>query len=122
MSYYNREHVLNVFASLSILPTYLFVPPLLFHTLRIYPFPQFAARLGNAYSSTNGDMINTGMQQEFASDEYLDPNDNTKNVIEWANAALSYDQMVPFMPEKHSDIINTDYVEMVVVRAKYHDF
>ena len=94
----------------------------LLYTLRIYPFPQFAARLGNAYSSTNGDMINTGMQQEFASDEYLDPNDNTKNVIEWANAALSYDQMVPFMPEKHSDIINTDYVEMVVVRAKYHDF
>ena len=84
-----------------------------------YPFPAFIARLGNSYSSTNPDMA-TGAQQPFASLEYLDEDDPTKNLIEWARAGISYEEMFPLLPGPdtfgtQSDILNSDFVEMVVV-------
>ena len=86
-----------------------------------YTFPMFAARLGNAYSSTNVDLVNTGVSSEFANDEYLDPTDPLKDVREWAKAGISYEEMAMLMPGppasegRQSDIMNPEYVDMVVV-------
>lgn len=91
-------------------------------SLNRYPFPAFGARLGNAYSSTNQDMANTDtdVQQPFASLEYLDEDDPTKNVVEWARAGISYEEMFPLLPGPvtsgtQSDILNSEFVNMVVV-------
>ncbi|KAL9187693.1 hypothetical protein ACHAXT_006071 [Thalassiosira profunda] len=85
-----------------------------------YTFPMFAARLGNAYSSTNVDLVNTGASSEFANDEYLDSTDPLKDVREWAKAGIGYEEMAMLMPGppasegRQSDIMNEEYVDMVV--------
>lgn len=87
-----------------------------------YTYPMFAARLGNSYSSTNPDLANSvvsSTQQDFASDEYLDPTNDMKNLIKWAEAGLSNEEMgalLPFPPTGvMSDILNPDFVELVLV-------
>jgi len=86
-----------------------------------YPFPYsvFAARLGNSYSSTtNGDHANAGAEG-FASEEYLDPENELKNVEAWAEAGLGNQALVALMPkpvggQRLSDVINPDFVDLVV--------
>ncbi|KAL7534567.1 hypothetical protein ACHAWF_004874 [Thalassiosira exigua] len=98
----------------------------------VYPFPFFAARLGHSYSSTNPDLANTVEvgsdssvpRQDFASDEYLDPDDPTRNVRKWAEVGLSYEGMAPFLPPpppvgKQSDLLNPSFVEMIVVSGRF---
>ena len=86
-----------------------------------YAFPMFAARLGNAYSSTNVDLVNTGKESEFANYEYLEPTAPLKDVREWAKAGISYEEMAMLMPGppasegRQSDIMNEEYVDMGVV-------
>ncbi|KAL7533406.1 hypothetical protein ACHAXR_005210, partial [Thalassiosira sp. AJA248-18] len=83
-----------------------------------YTYPQFIARLGNSYSSTNGDLANTAAMQNFASEEFLDPDDETKNAREWAKAGLSNEEMgyyIPLPPDRSmSDTMNPDFVKMVI--------
>lgn len=80
----------------------------------------FAARLGNSYSSTtNGDHANAGAE-DFAAEEYLDPENELKNVVAWAEAGLGNQALVTLMPnpaagERFSDVINPDFVDLVVV-------
>ena len=93
-------------------------------SLNSYPFPAFSARMGNAYSSTNQDIANTGAQQPAASPEYLDETDPTKNLVEWARKGLSYQEMSPLLPGPltfgtQSDIVNPDFVNMVVVSGLF---
>ena len=76
--------------------------------------PQFAARIGNAYSSTNGDLVNTGKGQEMASNEFLNPNDEAKNVVAWATAGLNFTELLDYMPQMMNDVINPAFVDMVL--------
>ena len=78
---------------------------------RTYGLPQFAARIGNAYSSTNGDLANTNLtdtdiQQNLASDEYLDDYDETKDVRAWARAGLNFTTLFDYMPPRMTDTLN----------------
>lgn len=89
-----------------------------------YIAPFFAGRLGNSFSSTNGDLVNTNLadtdiQQNFASEKFLDPYDQTKNAVEWAKAGLDSQEILALMTptgpnERWSDMMNQDFVEMVV--------
>ena len=87
---------------------------------RTYGLPQFAARIGNAYSSTNGDLVNTNLtdtdiQQNLASDEYLDDNDETKDVRTWAKAGLNFTTLLDYMPPRMTDTLNQILVDMILV-------
>ena len=87
---------------------------------RTYGLPQFAARIGNAYSSTNGDLVNTNLtdtdiQQNLASDEYLDDNDETKDVRAWARAGLNFTTLLDYMPPRMTDTLNQILVDMILV-------
>lgn len=87
---------------------------------RTYGLPQFAARIGNAYSSTNGDLVNTNLtdtdiQQNLASDEYLDDNDETKDVRTWAKAGLNFTILLDYMPPRMTDTLNQILVDMILV-------
>jgi len=83
-----------------------------------YPFAQLYARLGNAYSSTNQDLVNTDLGQDMASEEYMDPNDPAKNVFEWAISGLDYNSMFPYMPgPPASDMINPALAQLVLDEA-----
>ena len=86
--------------------------------IRTFLLPQFAARIGNAYSSTNGDLVNTDKGQEMASDEFLNPNDETKNVIKWAEAGLNFTELLDYMPlppdRRMTDVVNPAFVDMVL--------
>jgi len=89
-----------------------------FPRTRTFLLPQFAARIGNAYSSTNGDLVNTDKGQEMASDEFLNPNDEAKNVISWAKAGLNFTELLDYMPlppdRRMTDVVNPAFVDMVL--------
>ena len=87
---------------------------------RTYGLPQFAARIGNAYSSTNGDLVNTNLtdtdiQQNLASDEYLDEKEETKDVRAWARAGLNFTTLLDYMPPRMTDTLNQILVDMILV-------
>ena len=120
------NHAIFVFLKSPANPNIL--PLLLFYYIRTYPFPPFAARLGNSFSSTNGDLANTNLtdtdiQQNAASDEFLDSEDGTKDIREWAKAGLSHREMFAYMPTpptgKYSDMFNPSFVKMVLVSEEY---
>jgi len=83
-----------------------------------FPLPQYLVRLGNAYSSTNGDLVNTDKGQNMIKEEYLDPVDENKDVREWVKAGLSYEEMVPYMPKPPSglftDVVNPSFLNMIL--------
>eukprot|EP00581_Thalassiosira_minuscula_P004944 CAMPEP_0183743126 /NCGR_PEP_ID=MMETSP0737-20130205/65056_1 /TAXON_ID=385413 /ORGANISM="Thalassiosira miniscula, Strain CCMP1093" /LENGTH=1012 /DNA_ID=CAMNT_0025978733 /DNA_START=189 /DNA_END=3226 /DNA_ORIENTATION=- len=84
-----------------------------------FKMPQYFARLSNAYSSTNIDLVNTNLQnatsnQNLTSYEYLDPNDPTKNVWEWAKMGLTYEQMVPYLPMPFTDMFNQNLLALIL--------
>ena len=94
---------------------------------RTYGLPQFAARIGNAYSSTNGDLANTNLtdtdiQQNLASDEYLDDYDETKDVRAWARAGLNFTTLFEYMPPRMTDTLNQNAVNMILVSVSYSLF
>ena len=91
-----------------------------------YPYPQFLARIANAYSSTNIDLLNTNVGQEVASAEYLNSDNESKNVRAWAEYGLDYEEIALLMPgppsnpdTKMSDIINPDLMDMILVRIMH---
>jgi len=83
-----------------------------------FPLPQYLVRLGNAYSSTNGDVVNTDKGQDMITAEYLDPIDENKDVREWVKAGLSYEEMVPYIPKPPSglftDLLNPSFLNMII--------
>lgn len=80
----------------------------------VYPFPAFSVRFANAYSSTNGDLVNSGLGQDYASDEYMNPDDETKNIKTWIEYGLTYEEMVPLIPTNSSLVVNPDILNMIV--------
>ncbi len=66
----------------------------------------------------NTNLTDTDIQQPFASAEYLDEDDETKDVRAWAKAGLNYTEMLPFMPlppsSRMPDVLNPSFLDMVI--------
>ena len=54
----------------------------------------------------------------MASDEYLNPNDERKNVISWAEAGLNFTELLDYLPlppdGRMTDVVNPAFVDMVL--------
>ena len=50
----------------------------------------------------------------MASNEFLNPNDEAKNVVAWATAGLNFTELLDYMPQMMNDVINPSFVDMVL--------
>ena len=63
----------------------------------------------------NTNLTDTDIQQNLASDEYLDYFEETKDVRAWAKAGLNFTTLLDYMPPRMTDTLNQILVDMILV-------
>ena len=73
---------------------------------------------GFAYSVETPGILNTGYEQKFLSEEYMDPNNIEKNVLEWFKPQNTVGEaFFNYIPDNGTDMVNTNLLDVFAVRV-----